>query len=330
MDSRLQGLRVLGFFGILKESFKLIFSRKKIFSQFSLAFLIPLTIIFQVKIVTAVLFSFNMFKNRDDPEDFTVFIIPQYSSLNFNLMDSFRWVIYWIFSEMAYLVLLLIFSILSTIPIAHTIGSIYTSRDVNFSRATALISKLWKRVFITFLVIFAITFVYDYLLGPVLGLSLRLLLFKKFTVMKLVVGIILAILYIAMFVYITIIWRLASVISVMEPDMSGLKAIMKSRKLIKGKMAATVGVFIVILAFSAGVDTTFMLLVVYGPIIPIRIGVGIVCFILKLLAILLLYVVQTVIYFVCKSYHNEEIEECDVADDDQNAMDVQLVKKLPV
>ncbi|KAJ4715341.1 Polyadenylate-binding protein 1-B-binding protein [Melia azedarach] len=329
MENTQQELGILGFFGILKQSFKIIFYHKKLFTQFSLAFLIPITIIFQVKMFTAVLFSFNMFKNRAEPEDITVFVIPQYSSLNFNLMASFKWTVYWFLSEIGYLILLLIFSILSTISIAHTIGSIYTSREVNFSKATALIPTIWKRVLITFLLIFAITSVYDYLLGPVLGLILRLLFFKKFTVVKLVVGIILTILYIAVFVYITIIWRLASVISVMESNTSGMKAIIKSRNLIKGKMAAAVGLFIVVLTFSAGVDTLFMLLVVYGPIIPLRIGIGILSFILKLLTILLLYVVQTVIYFVCKSYHNEDIEEeYYVADDDQKAMDVQLVTLL--
>ncbi|GAY62623.1 hypothetical protein CUMW_219330 [Citrus unshiu] len=329
---RHQELKRLGFFGILKESFKLIFSLKKLFTQISLALLIPISIILEVKILTAILFSFNMFKNRDEPEDFTVFIIPQYSTLNISYIASFKWVAFWLLSEITYLILLLVLSILSTVTIAFTTASIYKSKETTtFKKAAAAVPKLWKPVLITFLLVFAVTFAYDYILGPVLGLILRLLFFKKFAVLKIVIGVILTVLYIAVFVYITLIWHMGTVVSALENDIYGAKAIIKGRNLLKGKMKASVAVFVVLLTLSAGIDTAFVLVVVYETIRiwAVRIGVGILLVLLKLLMVLLGLVAQTVIYFVCKSYHDETFENLDDADDQKVPIDVQY-EKLPV
>lgn len=325
---RHQELKRLGFFGILKESLKLIFSHKKLFAQISLALLIPISIILEVKILTAILFSFNMFKNRDEPEDFTVFIIPQYSTLNISYMASFKWVAFWLLSEITYLILLLVLSILSTVTIAYTTASIYKSKDTTFKKAAAAVPKLWKPVLITFLLVFAVTFAYDYILGPVLGLILRLLFFKKFAVLKIVIGVILTVLYIVVFVYITLIWHVGTVVSALENDIYGLKAIIKGRNLLKGKMKASVAVFVVLLALSAGIDTAFVLVVVYETIRiwAVRIGVGILLVLLKLLMVLLGLVAQTVIYFVCKSYHDENFENLDDTDDQMAPIDVQYEK----
>lgn len=319
---RNQELKLLGFFGILKESFKLIFSHKKLYTKISLALLIPMSIILQVKILTAILFSFNIFKNRYEPEDITVFIIPQYSTLNISYIKSFKWVAFWLLSEITYLILLLILSLLATITTAYTTASIYKSKDINFKKAASVVPVLWKPVLITFLFVFAVTFVYDYVLGPVLGLILRLLFFKGFAVVKIVMGVILAILYIVGFVYITTIWHVGTVASALEDNIYGTKAIIKGRNLLKGKMKASVALFVLLLTFAAGVDTAFVLVVVY-EVIGIwifRIGVGILLVFLKLLVILLGLVAQTVLYFVCKSYNGENFE--DQYEADQKPMDV--------
>ncbi|KAH9717503.1 hypothetical protein WN944_023194 [Citrus x changshan-huyou] len=329
MEERHQELKRLGFFGILKESFKLIFSHKKLFTQISQSLLIPISIILEVKILTAILFSFNMFKNRADPEDITVFIIPQYSTLNISYIASFKWVALWLLSEVTYLILLLVLSILSTVTIAYSTASIYKTKDTTFKKAAAVVPELWKPVLITFLLVFAVTFVYDYILGPVLGLILRLLFLKRFAFLKIVIGVILTVLYIVVFVYITLIWHVGTMVSALENDIYGAKAIIKGRNFLKGKMKDSVAVFVVLLTLAAGVDAAFALVVVYGTIRiwAIRIGIGILLVLLKLMMVLIGLVAQTVIYFVCKSYHDENFEDLyDAADDQKLSLDVQYQK----
>ena len=64
-----------------------------------------------------------------------------------------------------------------------------------------------------------------------------------------ILGFILSILFLigflARFVYIGIIWHLASVVSVLE-DVYGIKAMKKSRNLIKGKMGLAVAFFVLL------------------------------------------------------------------------------------
>lgn len=96
-------------------------------------------------------------------------------------------------------------------------------------------------------------------------------------------------------------------------DLYGFEAMMKSRELIKGKMgwcmmiALKFNVSFLLIQFLFSVVVTngwklFNLGLVY------RIGFGIVCLLMVCHLLLLMLVIQSVLYIVCKSYNHEIID----------------------
>lgn len=301
---RNQEMKLLGFCGILKETFKLIFSHKKLYTQITLAFIIPLSLIFQANIITSHLLISKIFEEKDslEPTDFNIY---KYSNLKFSNLKSFKWAAYWVLSQIAYYIPILILSLLCTSTVVYSVFCNYTAKDVTFKKTIAIVPKIWKQVLCTFLVSFGIVFLYEYVLGAILAFILGFL-FKGFTT---IIAVVILILYLAGSIYITVIWHLGIVVSVLEQNVYGIKAIKKSKNLVKGKYGVAVGMLLVFSVCSVAIDAVFQNFVVRDDLSldwGIRIGIGIFCFILLLLLILFGLVVQTVIYFVCKSYLNED------------------------
>ncbi|KAJ6335784.1 hypothetical protein OIU78_012401 [Salix suchowensis] len=148
------------------------------------------------------------------------------------------------------------------------------------------VPKVWKRLMVTFLSIFAALLAYFAVATLVISLVFSAcVIFIGFSNLKAPysVGIVLLVLYLMGSVYLTIIWQLASAVSVLEED-CGFKAMTKSRALIK---------------------------VVHGVSMNMagRVFLGVVCSALFLGLFLFGSVTQTVIYFVCKSNHHENIDK---------------------
>ncbi|EYU18031.1 hypothetical protein MIMGU_mgv1a013845mg [Erythranthe guttata] len=109
--------------------------------------------------------------------------------------------------------------------------------------------------------------------------------------------------------YITMIWHLASVVSVLE-ESYGLNAMRKSRGLIKGKMGISAAVFVVLGLSFFGIQHMFKIHVVFGHEgIVKRIVYGIICLVLLSISMLFQLIMETIVYFVCKSYHHENIDK---------------------
>lgn len=119
------------------------------------------------------------------------------------------------------------------------------------------------------------------------------------------------VLFLVVHVYITALWHLASVVSVLEP-LYGFAAMKKSYELLKGRVryaALLVCGYLLICAIISGM---FSVVVVhggdgYGVFSRIVIGgflVGVLV-IVNLVGLL----VQSVFYYVCKSYHHQEIDK---------------------
>ncbi|KAJ4715339.1 Polyadenylate-binding protein 1-B-binding protein [Melia azedarach] len=325
MDSQQQQKKALGFFGILKETFKLIFSQKKVFSLITLALILPLSLILHANVVMTYLLSSKIFRKKES-SDPSRFDISKYSNLNLSYTISPKWAVYLFLIEIGYCSLILVLTLLCTSGVVHTIYCIYTAKDITFKKSVSVVSKVWKRVVITFLSIFLILFLYDIVLGAILIYILGLLL-GGFTT---IIAVVLLILFLAGSVYITVICYLAAVVSVREEGIYGFKAVAKSRKLVRGKIGVAVGMLIIFSVCSFAIESVFENFVVDDlfPNFGIRIGIGILCIFLQLLLILFGLVVQTVIYFVCKSYHNENFEE-HIQVPVQKPMDVQS-DQLPV
>jgi hypothetical protein len=163
----------------------------------------------------------------------------------------------------------------------------------------------------TFIWNFIIVFAYN--IVAVLLFVILLVLFEP-GIVAVVFLVLLLIAYLMGFVYISVIWHLASVVSVLEESF-GLNAMIKSQDLIKGKMGVSMVIFIILNLCFFGIQLAFEKLVVLGDRFAlIRIGFGMLCLSLLSLLILLGLIIQTIIYFICKSYHHENIDKSSLAD----------------
>ena len=301
-----ENMQFLGFLGIYKESYKLIFSWRKIFTQITFTLILPLSFIFLIHIqVSDLLFG----KITHDAKDLTETLpgTPQHQKL----LDTFSsdWATFFLF-KLLYFVSLLIFSLLSTSAIVYTVASFYTGKEVTFKKVLSVVPKLWKRLMVTFLCTVVAFFVYNVMAVLVLG------------IWALTIGVrngggailsVLAILYLVGSVYLTVVWLLASVVTVLE-DSYGYEAMMKSKELIKGKMGLSVMIVLKLNFLFFLTQFLFSMVVVNGwKVFGLgsvdRTVFGSVCFLLLSHLFLLMLVIQTVMYFVCKSYHREIVDK---------------------
>ncbi|KAJ9166740.1 hypothetical protein P3X46_021446 [Hevea brasiliensis] len=308
MDREQEEMQFLGIFDIYKESYKIIFTWRRIFSQITLSLILPLSFIFLAHIQISEL----IFSNIIDDEiqlDHTSAGSPRNKKLN-NLLSS-EWTYFWLF-KIAYFTIFLIFSLLSTAAVVYTIACIYTGREVTFAKVMSVVPKVWKRLMVTFLCIFAALFAYNIV-------AVLLFIAWAFFISETSIGVLtfigLLILYFVGIVYMSIIWQLSSVVSVLE-EACGVKAMVKSRALIKGKMWVTTIIFFKLNVSLFVIQVAFEKLVVHGRSLGMvnRVSYGIICFLLLFKLFLFLLVIQTVIYFVCKSYHHENIDKSALSD----------------
>ncbi|XAR62418.1 hypothetical protein NMG60_11017163 [Bertholletia excelsa] len=302
MDIAQEEMQFLGILGICGQSFKLIFSHRKIFSQITLALIVPLSLIFLAHIqISNVLFS-NILNKANELDD-----TPREDDRYHRLHRSFSsQLVYFCLFKLAYFIALLVFSLLSTAAVVFTVATIYTAGELTFKKVMRVVPNVWKRLIITFLCTFLAFLLYN----VVMALILVLWYFTAApTQAALPTLIIIAILYACGFVYLTVVWQLASVVSVLE-DSKGFKAMVKSKNLIKGKAWVAIAIFLMLIVCLIGIEAIFELLVVHGGEFGVvgRVGFGAICCLLMFKLVLFGLVVQTVIYFVCKSYHHESID----------------------
>lgn len=124
-------------------------------------------------------------------------------------------------------------------------------------------------------------------------------------------GTVIFLLFLVVHVYITALWHLASVISVLEP-VYGFVAMKKSYELLKGKTRIASVLVFAYLALCGVIGFLFGAVVVHGGNnygVFVRIVVG--GFLVGVLVIVNLVglLVQSVFYYVCKSYHHQGIDK---------------------
>ncbi|XP_047342537.1 uncharacterized protein LOC124946029 [Impatiens glandulifera] len=307
MDRDQEEMKSLGFFGICKESFKLIAAWKKVFIQITLALVLPYALIYLTYQQVSNLFSTRILGdtiNLDDSSTGT----PYYDRVSRRLSSSWMW--YWLI-KIVYFTFLLVFSLLSTAAVTYTVASVYARRDIAFRKVMSVVPKVWKRLTITFLCTFFVFFMYNAVFIVFLVIWFYLLSNTRANLPSLFI---VSIAYLIGFIYFSVVWQLTSVVSVLE-NYKGFKAMRKSRHLVKGKF--WLGFFVlwfpsvIMLAIEFG----FLFLVIDLDVLGIvgRVLLGILFVVLIVYVILYSLVITTVLYFVFKSYHNEEVDRPSLA-----------------
>ncbi|TKY74183.1 hypothetical protein E2542_SST02942 [Spatholobus suberectus] len=313
MDIEQEKMQFLGFSGVYKESYKLMFSWRKIFTQITFTLILPLSFIFLIHIqVSDVLFG-KIEHDRENLND-TPLGTPQHQKL----LDvtSSDWATFFLF-KLLYFISLLIFSLLSTSAVVYTVASFYTAKEVTFKQVISVVPKVWKRLMVTFLCTVVAFFVYNVMAALVVGIWALTMGVKSDGVASFV-AMVIGILYLVGSVYLTVVWQLANVVTVLE-DSYGYEAMMKSKELIKGKMGLSVIIVLMLHGSFFLIQLLFSMVVVKGwKLFSLgsmeRTAWGIVCFLLLSHLFLLMLVFQTVLYFVCKSYHHQIIDKSALSD----------------
>ncbi|KAK3211724.1 hypothetical protein Dsin_016430 [Dipteronia sinensis] len=298
MDSELEQLQSLGFFGTIKESFKILFPWKNIFTYITLTLILPLSIFYLVQIEISDLISSKVSK---PPSNTTTDTTIQGSFLQVSLSHR---ILLMLIKSVGFF-LYLTFYLLSKAAIVYTIACIYTAKQTTYRKVISVIPRVWKkRLQVTYRCSFPIILIYNVVAIVILVLWFYFLADYDVAILF---GVWILVLYLMGLVYISVIWQLACVVSVLE-DKIGFQAMIKSRELIKGKMGVGVGTFILFGVFVGGIYFLFERFVVLkrsAISIPVTIG----CVVLLVPVTLLLNVVETIIYFVCKPYHQENIDK---------------------
>ncbi|PWA83337.1 hypothetical protein CTI12_AA172880 [Artemisia annua] len=271
MDQTEEDMKSLGFFGIFKQSFKIIFTNKKIFTKITLTLILPLTLIFLAHMVISHHF-FDKVENNSLPYDTD-------TTDSYNSTTVKDWTYYWLF-KIIYFTFITVFSLFATGAIVFTIASIYSERDITFLDVIKIVPKIWKWLLVTFLFIYLAFIIYDVIIG---------------------------------LLYLSVIWELASVATVLE-NVYGFKAMKKGKKLLYGKKKVGMMIAFVMYAILVGLIIVIELFVEYGDDIfelgiVWRVMIGILCGLVLLVWFCLFIVTQTVLYMVCKSFHREAIDK---------------------
>ncbi|KAF5935985.1 hypothetical protein HYC85_027114 [Camellia sinensis] len=122
--------------------------------------------------------------------------------------------------------------------------------------------------------------------------------------------VVISILFLVVHVYITALWHLASVVSVLEP-VFGFAAMKKSYELLKGRTRMVVVLVFGYLAICGVINGVFGAVVVHGEGYGIFVRIMVGGFLVGVMVIVNLVglMVQSVFYYVCKSYHHQGIDK---------------------
>uniref|UniRef100_A0A0A0KBZ8 Transmembrane protein n=2 Tax=Cucumis sativus TaxID=3659 RepID=A0A0A0KBZ8_CUCSA len=218
---------------------------------------------------------------------------------------------FWLFN-ISYIVFLFVFSLLSTSAVVYTVACIHTGREISFKQIISIVPKVWKRLVVTFFCVFASFFVYNLLavFAFILLLFILLVQYGPFGDVNGSIFVVFFILYFIGLLYLSVIVQLSSVVTVLE-ESYGFKAMVKSKALLKGNMLVATLMLLLINISLVIIQQAFVKLVVHGVWFGIlgRGILGIVCLFLLLNFFLWQLVLETVLYFVCKEQHQENIDK---------------------
>lgn len=316
MNAKEDNLQFLGFNGIYTEANKIIISWKKIFFQITLAIFLPLSLIFLAHIVFTYMYFerlvgynywiYNTEYNR---------IGREYYNEPFDLASS-ELIACWLF-HIAYRTFALIFSCPSTFVVVFIISCIYTGRenDVTFRRVRTVVPKVWKRLKVTFW--WALLSFLSYYCFVALGLLAWGHFVGLANYASKIFVIILLISFEVGLMYFMSVWQIASVVSILE-DTHGIQAMRRSLEVIRGKRWMTMLILFKLNLFIIFIQVVFEIYVVDGQdlgILP-RVTLGFLCLGLVVYLNILTLVIQTIIYFVCKScrYHENTTGKTTLSD----------------
>ncbi|XP_066312736.1 uncharacterized protein [Miscanthus floridulus] len=222
--------------------------------------------------------------------------------------------------QFLYLIVLFTFSLLSTAAAVFTVASLYAAKPASISSSLAALPPILPRLLRTFLWVSLLMLAYHLVFA--LTVLLLIVVFipnasesappsLSFVLFLVVVVFV----FLGIHVYISALWHLASVISVLEP-LCGLAAMAKSKQLLQGRTGTAATLVVSYFAVCGVTSLLFRAAVVkgraeegsFGLALPGRLLVGAVLVCVLVCVNLLGLLVQSVFYYACKAFHNQQID----------------------
>ncbi|KQJ94793.1 uncharacterized protein LOC100828305 [Brachypodium distachyon] len=313
MECEPEELQFLGAVGIARESVAILRAHRPLYGRIAAAFVLPLSALFLAHIAI----SHALFTTIDSDDTALDSSSPGTASQDRILRRlAADWSALVLFKS-AYLLALLLLSLLSTAAAVFSVASVYSAKydALTFPRVLSVVPRVWRRLAATFLAAFALLAVYN--LAAVAVFLALLVATENGSGLAAVVFFPILAAYVAGLVYLGVIWHLASVVSVLE-DYKGFHAMRKSKDLIKGKLRTASAIFFTLNLVFIVVELAFRAWVVQGARHGIGAGarllLGLALLALLCAVVMVALVVQTVVYLVCKSYHHESIDKSNISD----------------
>ncbi|MCL7051750.1 hypothetical protein MKW94_012643 [Papaver nudicaule] len=208
--------------------------------------------------------------------------------------------------EIFYLLSLFLFSLLSTSAVVFTVASLYASKPVSFIPTLFAIPRIFKQMAITFFYALLLMILSYLALCPPI---LVLVWLNVNEALMWIFIIILAIPYVYPQFYVTALWHLVSVISVLEPNVCGLAAMKNSKQLLQGKTQIALPLANFYLAATWGVEKVFQLAMQSHIHFMVKLLLGLLCLFMLLAINLTGLLAQTVFFLACKSHQNQVVDK---------------------
>ncbi|XP_073004843.1 uncharacterized protein [Typha latifolia] len=300
MDLEQEELGNLSLVDILRESISIPRSSSRTFALITLTFIFPLSF----AILAHSLFTHPIINH----------LKSSFSSSSSSSSYASQWSLLFLY-QFVYLLFLFTFSLLSTAATVFTVASLYAAKPVSFSSTLSAIPTVFPRLFRTFLWVSLIMLLYNATFGVCVLIIFIASSYPDSAASVLFLAVVI-LAFLAAHVYISALWHLASVISVLEP-VCGLAAMAKSRGLLRGRTRMAITMIIAYFSVCGLIGGFFRATVVKAPYEKGSIWVGPVGKVViggALVAVLVLVnlvglLVQSVFYYVCKSFHHQQIDK---------------------
>ncbi|XP_008783758.2 uncharacterized protein LOC103702898 [Phoenix dactylifera] len=151
MDLEPKELQFPGSVGIYHEASKIVLSWRRFFSH--IALVLPLSILYLAHIYVSHLLFSKIDRNKDALDD-AFPGSPSESTILSRLLS--KWSAFLLFKA-AYL-LALILCLHSTSIVVYSIASIYTAKELSFSKVLSIIPKVWRCLMVTFIWAFLLAY----------------------------------------------------------------------------------------------------------------------------------------------------------------------------
>ncbi|GLJ55732.1 hypothetical protein SUGI_1197060 [Cryptomeria japonica] len=282
MDTKEKSLHLLGMFGIVGKVFKIIHSQFKVLGIITLVSILPPILITLANIWMA-LYVRSMIYNKGAEFSFGLYVLNWTEFLVVEVV----WITFFYVGLMP-----------SIAAVVYTVAGVYKGEQ---EISVESLPAVWKRMVITCMWHFLASVVIVVGFGFIQMLSFFMPLVIPFAIGLALFG--------SLGMYVTMLWHLATVVSVMEEEYYGFAGLRRSRRLIHGKHVTAWGLLMFLIVFVG----LFNFGAVVGNYYSVNFGVSLlytVGYVVLACVITLMWeVTQSVLYFVCKAHHGDSVDE---------------------